>query len=267
MIWRRYHRAGVPEYLARHYWWAYLARPMVWFFDHQPIINLILFGQYRELMQRTVARFRRGGSGERVLQLTNVYGELTPTLVDCLDGRQFHLMDIAQVQLDAARRKLHRAERRGGESFLARMNAEKLAYADDSFDMVMIFFLLHELPPDARRRVLSEALRVLKPGGRLLTTDYGALTAAHFLQRFPLTRWIIGRLEPFLPAFWQEDLRALISEAARGLHKAVAHAEEESIFAGFYRVAEFRMQIDVERYAARPRREVEPLGEALMEPG
>jgi len=26
---------GVPVYLARHYWWAYLWPPAIWFFDHQ----------------------------------------------------------------------------------------------------------------------------------------------------------------------------------------------------------------------------------------
>ena len=46
---------GTPEYLARYYWWAYLWRPATWFFDHQPIINAILFGQYRRLMEGTLA--------------------------------------------------------------------------------------------------------------------------------------------------------------------------------------------------------------------
>ena len=35
---------GVPEYLARYYWWAYLWRGGIWFFDHQFVINAILLG-------------------------------------------------------------------------------------------------------------------------------------------------------------------------------------------------------------------------------
>ena len=46
----RYFLDGIPKYLARYYWWAYLWSVGVWFFDHQPIINAILFGQYRKLM-------------------------------------------------------------------------------------------------------------------------------------------------------------------------------------------------------------------------
>lgn len=51
-IWR-YFRDGKPDYLARHYWWAYLWSVSVWFFDHQPIINAILFGQYRTLSKKS----------------------------------------------------------------------------------------------------------------------------------------------------------------------------------------------------------------------
>ena len=49
---------GIPVYLARHYWWAYLWPAAVWFFDHQPIINAILFGQYGKLMRATMARLK-----------------------------------------------------------------------------------------------------------------------------------------------------------------------------------------------------------------
>jgi|GEM_PF-5881062 len=36
--------ALLPDYLVRHYNWAYLWLVSVWLFDHQPIINAILFG-------------------------------------------------------------------------------------------------------------------------------------------------------------------------------------------------------------------------------
>ncbi len=70
---------GVPVYHARHYWWAYLWRPAIWFFDHQPIINTILFGQYQRLLEQTMACLKDRPAG-RFLQLTCVYGSLTPTL-------------------------------------------------------------------------------------------------------------------------------------------------------------------------------------------
>ena len=62
---------GMPEYLARYYWWAYLWEKSVWFFDHQPIINAILFGQYKKLMQLTMQQLEHTDH-TRVLQLTCV---------------------------------------------------------------------------------------------------------------------------------------------------------------------------------------------------
>lgn len=81
-IYRRF-LDGTPLYLARHYWWAYLWSVGVWFFDHQPIINAILFGQYKKLMLATLGRLANAPT-KSVLQLTCVYGELTPKLIAAL---------------------------------------------------------------------------------------------------------------------------------------------------------------------------------------
>jgi ubiquinone/menaquinone biosynthesis C-methylase UbiE len=58
---------------------------------------------------------------------------------------------------------------------------ERLAYADDTFDIVFASQLFGHLPsPDLPRRALAELRRVLKPGGILATRD-GA--AQHFYPR------------------------------------------------------------------------------------
>ena len=164
-LWKRFKRPGIPEYLARHYWWAYLWHAGVWFFDHQPIINAILFGQYRKLMAATLGRISNPVCG-RVLQLTAVYGDFTSKLARRLTVGEFHLADVVAIQLKIASRKLGIIQTtRGHSNFFAQMNAESLAYADNSFDTVVIFFLLHEMPASARRRTISEALRVLRAGG------------------------------------------------------------------------------------------------------
>ncbi len=236
-LWQRY-LDGIPEYLARHYWWAYLSPPGVWFFDHRPVINLILFGQYQAILNEVMRRYETAPS-PRTLQLTCAYGALTPTLIRSAAAGELHLMDAAAIQLRAARRKIPADARL---PFLARMNAESLAYADKSFNTVILFFLLHELPPDARTRTLDEALRTLKPGGRVLIADYGPITRSHVLHRIPLLRALLETLEPFLREFWHADLDAsLMASAARNSLQLKACAET-AIFRGFYRVREYRAQ-------------------------
>jgi len=229
---------GIPWYLARHYWWAYLWDKAVWFFDHQPIINAILFGQYRNLMSATMERLQQTPK-DSVLQLTCVYGELTPKLSQLISDAPFHITDAATVQLDLARRKTGRDKLRA-----TRMNAEQLGYKSDSFSTIILFFLLHEMPPEARINTLSECMRTLQPGGSLLLTEYGALPKHHLLYRFLPFRWTLTKLEPFLGSFWEMDLEGELQRLAAEHGKTVTLESKQPIFSGFYRVMEFKVKSD-----------------------
>lgn len=231
-LWRRYLN-GNPEYLAHYYWWAYLAPLGVWFFSHHVIINLILFGQYRRILDTLLRQLHQAPCG-RMLQLTCAYGELTPALAGLAD--ELHLTDVASIQLKIAENGLAHQHR---SALMTRMNAESLAYSGNCFDTVVIFFLLHELPPPARQRVLSEAVRVLKPGGRLLLAEYGINRNQHLLHRITPLRLVIEHLEPFLRDFQQEDLPAQLQDCAARQGKSLQLAEEHSVFDGYYRVMMF----------------------------
>ena len=235
-FWRRYHD-GTPEYLARHYWWAYLDPIGVWFFDHYSVINLILFGQYRNILNEVMRRYA-ATNGACTLQLTCAYGSITPTLARAANTHELHLADVAAIQLYAAQHKIPPSVK---PVLYARMNTEALAYADDSFDTVIIFFLLHELPSAARDRTLHEALRVLKPGGHLLLAEYGANHGRHLLHRLVVPRWVLGKLEPFLSDFWHSDLDAQLIACARDNGKTLRHNGETTLFGGFYRVMEYHV--------------------------
>lgn len=231
-LWRRY-LDGNPEYLARHYWWAYLSPVGVWFFSHHTVINLILFGQYRNILSALAAHLGNIPC-KRMLQLTCAYGELTPTLAGLAE--ELHLNDVATIQLQLAKLALSKS---GRTAQMTRMNAESLAYATDSFDTLVIFFLLHELPPVARQRALEEAMRILKPNGRLLLAEYGINRGKHVLHRFALLRWSMERLEPFLREFWHSDLHAQLQECAARQNKSLRLVGETAVFGGFYRVMEY----------------------------
>lgn len=234
-LWRRY-LDGNPEYLAHYYWWAYLAPRGVWFFDHHLVINLILCGQYRAILDEVMRRYAPL-QGARTLQLTCAYGALTPTLALCANTQELHIMDAAVIQLAAAQTKLQTVAR---SATMVRMNAESLAYASDSFDSVVIFFLLHELPAAARARALSEAIRVLKPEGQLLIAEYGENHGKHLLHRFAPWRWTLEKLEPFLHDFWHSDLHEQLNRLATKQGKQLHASPETPLLGGFYRVMQYR---------------------------
>lgn len=231
-IWH-YFLDGTPVYLARHYWWAYLWRPAIWFFDHQPIINIILFGQYKALLNQTLNCLQNCPAGN-VLQLTCVYGHLTPALVKHIKPEPLYLVDISMAQLKASRNRLPLSEQ--SALLMARMNAENLSFKNNSFMTVVIFFLMHEMPEAARHKTLAEATRILTPGGRLIITEYAETPHSHWIYRFWPLRKLLLKYEPFLSGFWSEDLTSILNLMAKKSAKKISLIEEHKIFDGFYRV-------------------------------
>ena len=118
----------------------------------------------------------RGAPGEDTLQLTCVYGELTPKLIETIAPCPQHITDAALVQLELVQSKT-----KPDKSLIAtRMNAEQLAYKDDCFSTVVLFFLLHEMPEEAHANVPGECMRVIRPRGALLVTEYAPLPQDHY---------------------------------------------------------------------------------------
>lgn len=75
--------------------------------------------------------------------------------------------------IDSSSAMLEIAGRRLGNSADLRLgNAAEMPYADDTFNMVTASLILHELSPAVRIAVVGEMIRVLKPDGRILVTDY-----------------------------------------------------------------------------------------------
>jgi ubiquinone/menaquinone biosynthesis C-methylase UbiE len=77
------------------------------------------------------------------------------------------------------------ARKRLGElADLQLCSAVNLPYRNNSFDLVMASYTLHEMPYKDRVSVVAEMARVLKPSGRILLTDF--LSGPH---DFPM-RWV-----------------------------------------------------------------------------
>ncbi len=215
----------MPEYLERHYWWAYVRPWTVRVFDRPWLINLILYGNYARLRDVTLAALK-GRLAGRTLKVSCCYGSLTPELARHTDraGGQLDLIDVVPAQLENARRKL------GGDTAvrIRRMDAAALDYPDASFDTVLLFFLLHEMPQPYRERTMAEALRVLKQGGTLAVTDFGVPKPWNLFFRF-LWLPILGILEPFAVALWRQELADLLP-AQMGAHRW----HKESYYCGLF---------------------------------
>jgi ubiquinone/menaquinone biosynthesis C-methylase UbiE len=199
-----YHgEANIPAYLKRHYWWAYMHPWAVKFFDRPWLINLILLGNYKRLRDAALAEFDAKPLGN-ILQLACVYGDLTAALAKraAAQSGMVDVVDVLPIQLKNLKWKLPaRLPAR-----LLRMDSTELQFPAQCYDGVLLFFLLHEQPEAVRARTVAEALRVLKPGGKLVIVDYGRP------QRFNPLRLLLapflGLLEPFARSLMQRPLEA-----------------------------------------------------------
>jgi ubiquinone/menaquinone biosynthesis C-methylase UbiE len=222
-------RFAIPSYLERHYWWAYVHPNAVRFFERQWLVNLILWGNFRRLRDAAVAHLGPPLCG-RTLQIACVYGDLTSRLLNrhAPDAR-LDVVDILPVQLENLARKLGPAP----QVALWQGDSADLDAPDSAYDQVLVFFLLHEMPSETRKRTLSEALRVTKPGGRLVLVDYHR---PHPLNPLGwLMRPVLRLLEPFALDLWREEIASWLPPDA-----GVRQVRKRTWFSGLYQLVELR---------------------------
>jgi ubiquinone/menaquinone biosynthesis C-methylase UbiE len=199
----------IPRYLEQVYWWAYVHPNAVSLFEREWLVNAILWGHYGRLRDAALSALGGDTVGGRTLQVACVYGNLTQRLHGRLapDAR-LEVVDILPVQLRNLARKLTPDPRIA----LLHGDASSLDGTGDRYDQVLLFFLLHEMPEVVRRATLAEALRVMKPGGRLVIVDYHRPVPWHPLR--PLMREVFRHLEPYAFDLWQHEIEHFMPAGA-----------------------------------------------------
>lgn len=215
-----YPDAQLPDYLERYYWWAYLRPASLRIFDRHWVVNAILWGQYRRLCDAAIAEM---APGTEVLQLACVYGDLTPRLARHLgpSGR-LDVVDIAPLQIDNTRAKLK------GMPWANAYVADAADPGSETYDTVLSFFLLHELPDALKTRVVDAALAQVGPGGRAIFVDYARPRRWHPLR--PVIALVFRLLEPFAETMWSVPIRSLAPSPGRHLWRV------RPAFGGLYQI-------------------------------
>jgi len=213
--------AAIPAYLHETYWWAYVHPKAVRLFERQWLVNLILWGNFAKLRDAALAQLGETLPG-RTLQVACVYGDFTPRLAERVpEGASLDVVDVLPIQLANLRCKLPAS----AAVSLINRDAADLGAPDASYDRVVLFFLLHEMPLDVRRRTLAEAVRVLKPGSELVIVDYHRPSRWHPLRA--VMKVILRNFEPFAMDLWRHEVSEWLPPEARLLQK-------ETFYGGLY---------------------------------
>lgn len=203
-------RSQFPAYYLRTFHW----QTDGWFSDRSARLYdadvELLFGGAADVMRRmaippVVDAVRRLTGQARVLDLGSGTGRFLQQLHRAVPRASLHGLDLSPNYVAHARRLL------GADAAVLEGNAEHTPFADGSFDVVTSVYLFHEMPSDARRRVIAEAWRVLRPGGTLVLNDSIQLVDsadfAPFLESFHRTYH-----EPYYKGYIADPLEDIVRE-------------------------------------------------------
>ncbi len=133
-------------------------------------------------------------------------------------------LPFAYHGVDLSKPYLRRAQLRVPSAQFSQMNAEELAFADHSFDVVTSVYMFHELPHNARRKILREMIRVLRPGGLLVIED-----SAQYSESAPLTP-VLARFstefhEPYHAEYLSDALEEVVLEVGANAGVVIGSVE------------------------------------------
>ena len=213
----------IPEYLQKTYWWAYLHPRAVHIFERQWLVNLILWGNFSRLRDLALQEMGEVIDGS-VLQVACVYGDFTEHLVARLGPQgSLDVIDVAPIQITNLKAKLKNAR----QVTVLRQDSTDMQFEDASRDAVVVFFLLHEQPADVRHKTIAEALRITKPGGKVVFVDYHRPVAASPFRYIMVP--ILTTLEPFAMDMWRGEIADWLPAGTQP-----AKVEKQTYFGGLY---------------------------------
>jgi ubiquinone/menaquinone biosynthesis C-methylase UbiE len=202
-----------------HIYWIYKSPFFIRLTDRMFVVSTILLFQYSKLVSCVVKRLNPSLKGKRVLQLSCAFGNVSEKIAESCakqEAKEFVLTDIMQSEVDNAERKLKRF---GKLCTFLKQDSTNLEFEDQSFDYVVVFFLPHELPLEKKGKLIEEANRVLKPGGKVIFGEFHK-------PRLKILE-ILGRIyfyifEPYATEMWDDfDITEALEEKTDSSYKII----------------------------------------------
>jgi ubiquinone/menaquinone biosynthesis C-methylase UbiE len=212
-------RARYPHYYLRNFHWqtdGWLSERSASLYDFSvevlfqgtgDVMRRMAIPPVVDALREVMARAGDAEGPPRVLDLACGTGRFLQQLHRALPEARLYGVDLSPFYVAKAKKVLAGVP----DVTLLVDNAEAVPLKDGLFDVVTSVFLFHELPKDARRNVMREAYRLLKPGGRFVICDAAQLPDSPELEVFFHG---FERLyhEPYFKGYLRDDLTRALSE-------------------------------------------------------
>jgi demethylmenaquinone methyltransferase/2-methoxy-6-polyprenyl-1,4-benzoquinol methylase len=116
--------------------------------------------------------------------LSNLVDNQDSKILDICTGTAANAIAVAKrnkaskiIGIDLSKEMLHIAKKKvmmnGLNNIkLLKMDASDTSFQDNTFDVIIMSLVLHEIPNELARKIIIEAKRILKPEGKLLVMDW-----------------------------------------------------------------------------------------------
>jgi len=139
----------------------------------------VLMGQAHEAFREHVLELAAPKNGEQLLDAGCGTGLTALRIAARCPGCTVHGIDISPRMVATARQE---AQKRGLAVDFRVSSITDLPYADAAFNVVITNIMFHHLDLVEKRQAVAEVVRVLVPGGRYISAEFGP-RAKNVLQR------------------------------------------------------------------------------------
>jgi len=200
----------IPEHYKQHYYYAgnnFLDPDSINIYEHQ--MELIFLGSFDAMRRLVLAPMKKyfrfsEGEGLRFLEIGCGSGRMTKFIKNTFPKAKITLLDASSIYLKEAQKNLMDYNR---INFM-QGDALDLPFKNETFDGVYSSFLLHEMSIDVRKKVLSEAHRVLNEKGWIGIIDFIQYDDCRELNWVLEQPWFVGS-EPHIKDYTMNSLAGL----------------------------------------------------------
>jgi len=138
--------------------------------------------------------------------------------IGCGTGEFFSCFDSAgYIGIDIFAAYIAYAQRKNQGNFQV-MDATSIQFPDNSFDFILIMAILHHLDDNAAKKVVREAVRLLRPAGKILIMEDARIPRlenflTRFIQRYDKGAYIRSPedyrkiIDGFVRLEWEKEFR------------------------------------------------------------
>ncbi len=190
---------------------------------YETILNIVSFGAYIPFTKNVIekAPFEKGDS---VLDLGSGSGHFACLITRKANPRRYVGIDISKEMLKIAK---ERCKNLKNIEFVPGKIQENLPF-NSEFDKVFISFVLHGFVQEERLKIIRNAYKSLKPGGKFIILDY----AEKNVDKSPLpVKFLIRKAEcPLAEEFMKKNLKEMLRR------EGFSKFEEIFFFKGYVRL-------------------------------